>query len=294
MEESPALSYSSLLRLVALIIASIATVMLVAPTFAQGVPAAVGGTSASVAPEPPQQGGFGSVTAAAGNSMYSDNASGSATQGPTASFGASETNPDGVNCFPACTEGSGEVTYYMNVMPPPNPPMGFTGYVLVDVYTYGSANASASGTLGSTSEASAYANVSLALGTTSYLNYSASAGACYPISACQAGFNSSQNNFVPMTPVSLYVGTTGRTFTVAIATNGGAATEGAVGGVASASGFVDPYFVIDPSTPDAAGYTLTFSEGIGNSPIPTPLPASAWLLLSGLGGLVVLGRKRKV
>jgi hypothetical protein len=55
---------------------------------------------------------------------------------------------------------------------------------------------------------------------------------------------------------------------------------------------VDPYFAIDPSTPDAAGYTLAFSSGIGNAPIPTPLPAAAWLLLSGLGGMIVLARRR--
>lgn len=40
-------------------------------------------------------------------------------------------------------------------------------------------------------------------------------------------------------------------------------------------------------------YWDDFSAGYGDAPPPVPLPASAWLMLSGLGGLGALSRKRK-
>jgi len=44
-------------------------------------------------------------------------------------------------------------------------------------------------------------------------------------------------------------------------------------------------FVIDDT--DGVTYNIT-------SLTPVPLPAAAWLMLSGLGGLGLVGRKRKV
>jgi hypothetical protein len=58
------------------------------------------------------------------------------------------------------------------------------------------------------------------------------------------------------------------------------------------SASIDPSISIDPSFADASQFTLSFSPGVGNTP-PVPLPAAAWLMLSGLGGLSVIARKRK-
>jgi hypothetical protein len=55
-----------------------------------------------------------------------------------------------------------------------------------------------------------------------------------------------------------------------------------------ASAFVDPFFGTPP------GYELDISNGIGNSALsPTPLPAALPLFATGLGGLGLLGWRRK-
>jgi len=62
---------------------------------------------------------------------------------------------------------------------------------------------------------------------------------------------------------------------------------------ASATASVNSYVYIDPTFAAAnPGYSLMFSAGIDNV-APVPLPASAWLLLSSIGGLGVFARKRK-
>ena len=69
-----------------------------------------------------------------------------------------------------------------------------------------------------------------------------------------------------------------------------------IGGAATSqvlSAFVDPVFTIDPGFSGATDYSLLFSDGIGNSPDTTPLPASLPLFATGLGALGMLGWRRK-
>lgn len=60
---------------------------------------------------------------------------------------------------------------------------------------------------------------------------------------------------------------------------------------------IDPSAGLDPNNATAFATTLTFASGgtfTGTmTPIATPLPAAAWLMLTGLGGLGFAVRKRK-
>jgi hypothetical protein len=49
---------------------------------------------------------------------------------------------------------------------------------------------------------------------------------------------------------------------------------------------IDPTLGFAPGFDNSAGYTIALS------PVPTPLPAAAWLLLGGIGGLALIGCKR--
>jgi hypothetical protein len=65
------------------------------------------------------------------------------------------------------------------------------------------------------------------------------------------------------------------------------------GGTAHA--FLDPILTIDPIfAANNPGYTLVFSEGIGNNPIsPVPEPSSFVLMLSGIGAMGYVARRRQ-
>ena len=53
----------------------------------------------------------------------------------------------------------------------------------------------------------------------------------------------------------------------------------------------DPTFSVDPEYPSSAGFDLDAVGAINFTPTPVPLPASFWLLTSGLIGLSVLRRQ---
>jgi hypothetical protein len=59
------------------------------------------------------------------------------------------------------------------------------------------------------------------------------------------------------------------------------------GGTASA----DPYIYVDPAFLNAADYSIEVSPNIGN--VPVPLPATAWLLGSVLGGAALFMPRRR-
>jgi hypothetical protein len=56
------------------------------------------------------------------------------------------------------------------------------------------------------------------------------------------------------------------------------------------SGTIDPDITFAPGF-DSSGYSLIYSS---NAPSEVPLPAAAWLILSGLGGMSLLARRRKM
>jgi hypothetical protein len=51
---------------------------------------------------------------------------------------------------------------------------------------------------------------------------------------------------------------------------------------------IDPSITLDPS--NGPGYSILYSPDAA----PVPLPAAAWLLLSGLGGLALMGGRRRI
>jgi PEP-CTERM motif len=73
------------------------------------------------------------------------------------------------------------------------------------------------------------------------------------------------------------------------------ADAGDASGFQFGSAYLDPYFSIDPSNPNADQYSILVSPGIGNSPISGAPEPSTWaMLLLGFAGLNFAGyRKRK-
>jgi hypothetical protein len=69
----------------------------------------------------------------------------------------------------------------------------------------------------------------------------------------------------------------------------GAYGDAGVSGPVLYNAVVDPNVTFDPSF-NSAGFSLVYGSDV--APLPTPLPAAAWLLVSGLGGIGFLGHKR--
>jgi len=86
-------------------------------------------------------------------------------------------------------------------------------------------------------------------------------------------------------PVALSANTLYSVNITAVASVGGCASPPCAFQTGDAQAFTDPWFMIDPSTPDLSLYSLEFSEGIGNTPLaPVPEPATWALLIAGIAG----------
>jgi hypothetical protein len=93
------------------------------------------------------------------------------------------------------------------------------------------------------------------------------------------------------TPVALSANTVYAVNITAVASVGGCATPPCALQTGDAQAVTDPWFMIDPATPDLSLYSLELSAGIGNAPLaPAPEPAT-WALL--VGGIAVLGATKR-
>jgi len=85
--------------------------------------------------------------------------------------------------------------------------------------------------------------------------------------------------------ITMASGSAGRVFMQVLV-----AASSTSGGAASAQ--IDPFIFVDPRFANAADYTISVASGVANArPLPEP---GVWaLLLAGLGGLGVAGRRRR-
>ncbi len=68
--------------------------------------------------------------------------------------------------------------------------------------------------------------------------------------------------------------------------------QGSGTGAPYVSSGLDPFISVDPSFADASQFSIALSPGVGNgNAAPVPLPASTWLMLSGLASLGLLRRR---
>jgi hypothetical protein len=115
-------------------------------------------------------------------------------------------------------------------------------------------------------------------------------GSAYPIegdeygSGVQAGFDPASFQI----ETSLSVGTSSVIEVSMDATN--SANSGAGESAAHASAYLDPYFFIDPNTPNADQYSIIVSKGIGNA-LTTPEPSTWAMILVGFAGIGFFARR---
>lgn len=182
-----------------------------------------------------------------------------------------------LNCRGCTDQISGQAKMSYSFVPKDK--SGHTGAsVFVDMVTTASADATATGTFGAISQATGDASLDILNDpNSSILFYQMVQRADYPING-----NPLPDTFQPLTILSLIAGDSYEVQMTADFTIMGD-PSGATS-FASAQSSVDPYFSIDPSTPNAQSYYIQVSDGIGNVPIsPAPEPETWALFMAGIG-----------
>lgn len=105
----------------------------------------------------------------------------------------------------------------------------------------------------------------------------------YSGSGIQPGF--SPSSFTMQTTIAAFTNSP-----IEVGISGAIYIEAENQGPVSASVYVDPYFSIDPSTPNADLYSIITSPGIGNAlPSAVPEPSTWAMMLLGFAGLSFVG-----
>ncbi|HTW75840.1 MAG TPA: VPLPA-CTERM sorting domain-containing protein [Steroidobacteraceae bacterium] len=244
----------------------VAFAALIAATVSAEAPAA---TIPSASVEVTAEGGtpiltFGTVNGSGCNGLTGgcESSTASAASNLDVSTSGSNSGPN-----PANAAGSADITAFYEIVGP-------AGNIPVTLYISGSASTSASGP---DTEALAYIMYS-----SGALYTCSSAGSIAgPTGPCGSEPNSGSLDSVLIT--NAY---TNELFDLSVQVSG--STSGGPGG--SFSALVDPVLTLDSTwLADHPGYSLEFSSNVS----PVPLPAAAWLLLSGLGGLGAVARKKR-
>ena len=151
---------------------------------------------------------------------------------------------------------------------------------LVPVLVLSRLQAAATGSEDPNNANSASANIVVrALSPASGVNSEDSAGACdaSPVACGQPAAVEAE------LAITLASGTAGRVF-MQVLVGASSTSEGL------AFATIDPFIFVDPHFANAADYTITVANGVGNA-LPVPEPGVWALLLAGLGGLGVAGRR---
>lgn len=213
--------------------------------------------------------------------FYNVSASASTTLAATPSVLASGSvsNSSGLTCaFEStadCAGASANLRYYVQL----NGPSG--GMATLDMVPFTLLQVGATGGTGDSDSATATVSLEAQLVGSSpavAFYYTASNIALFGASpGAQSGYSS---DFQAKTPITLGVG---QQLEITLQSGISINTDG-IDSMASASALADPYFYVDPTTPDATAYSVSLSPGVGNTPVP--LPGSLYALLSGALALV--------